>query len=255
MPHLLELIHNAKEYDHRIIIVGQTVDVRPKAARETQILSWAQVEANGAQVVNAATPPSVRESCLLNSPAVHGLLLQAPMIHLPLLSPRHLPEIDKGYALPTPISRLVSPAIRALFPPSIALSTLDTIVSGHSLSTPFGRAVAYTALYEGACFATYDSTRTYYNPDIESSASPRNINDILSTSKLPIPSSTVLVLHPNHVQDLSTVVLSRAKKSSFIYPVMWRHKLAALVPTSTCAGRRFASKTPCSFSSSKRSKS
>ena len=119
-------------------------------------------------------------------------------------------------------------AIRALFPPPIALSTLDTILSDHSLSTPFGRAVAYTALYEGACFATGDSTRTCYNPDVESSASPRNINGILSTSKFPIPSPTVLVLHPDHVQNLSTVVLSRAKKSSFIYPVVWRHKLAAL---------------------------
>jgi long-chain acyl-CoA synthetase len=119
-------------------------------------------------------------------------------------------------------------AIRALFPPSIALSTLDTLVSAHSLSTPFGRAVAYTALYECACFATCDSTRIYCNSNLEPSGLPRNVDDILSTSKLPIPSPTVLFVHPDHLQDLSTAVLSRAKKSSFIYPIVWRHKLAAL---------------------------
>jgi long-chain acyl-CoA synthetase len=212
LPHLLELIHDAKEYDRRIIVVGQTdIDVRPKAAREAQILNWAQVEADGAQVVNAATPPSVRPNdpfTLTFSETSSGDLQGVRFTHS---------HFTSGVT-----------AIRALFPPSIALSTLDTIVSGHSLSTPFGRAVAYTALYEGACFATCDSTRTYYNPDIESSASPRNVNDILSTSKLPIPSPTVLVLHPDHVQDLSTAILSRAKKSSIIYPVVWRHKLAAL---------------------------
>lgn len=119
-------------------------------------------------------------------------------------------------------------AIRALFPPSIALSTLDTFVSGHSLSTPFGRAVAYTALYEGACFATCDSTRIYSSSDLEPSGFPRNVDDILSPPKLPIPSPTVLFVHPDHLQSLSTAVLSRAKKSSSIYPVVWRHKLAAL---------------------------
>lgn len=115
-------------------------------------------------------------------------------------------------------------AIRALFPPSIALSTLDTVVSGHSLSTPFGRAVAYTALYECTCFATCDSTRIYSNvPD----TFPRNVGDILSGPKLPIPSPTVLFIHPDHLRDLSTAVLSHAEKS-FAYPIMWRHKLAAL---------------------------
>ena len=45
---------------------------------------------------------------------------------------------------------------------------------------------------------------------------------------LPIPSPTVLFVHPDHLQELSAAVLSRARKSSFTYPVVWRHKLAAL---------------------------
>ena len=50
-------------------------------------------------------------------------------------------------------------AIRALFPTSGALSSLDTIISSHSLSTPYGRAVAYTAIFEGASFATLASSK------------------------------------------------------------------------------------------------
>lgn len=61
LPHLLELISNAREHDHKIIVVGQAdTVVRPKTAREAQILNWAQVEADGSQVVNAAAPPLVR---------------------------------------------------------------------------------------------------------------------------------------------------------------------------------------------------
>lgn len=62
LPHLLELFSDAREHDHKIIVVGQT-DTAPrlKAAREAQILNWAQVEADGAQVVNAAAPSSARK--------------------------------------------------------------------------------------------------------------------------------------------------------------------------------------------------
>jgi long-chain acyl-CoA synthetase len=49
-------------------------------------------------------------------------------------------------------------AIKALFPAAVNISTLDTIVSSHSLSTPYGRAIAYAALFEGASFATLPST-------------------------------------------------------------------------------------------------
>jgi long-chain acyl-CoA synthetase len=52
-------------------------------------------------------------------------------------------------------------AIRSLIPISNVISSLDTIVSAHSLSTPFGRAVAYTALYENTSFATLKSAKVY----------------------------------------------------------------------------------------------
>ena len=55
-------------------------------------------------------------------------------------------------------------ATRNLVPLSNAISSLDTIVSAYSLSTSYGRAVAYTAIYEGTSFATLDSTRLITGP-------------------------------------------------------------------------------------------
>ena len=52
-------------------------------------------------------------------------------------------------------------ATRALLPVSFPLTPLDTIVSAFSLSTPYGRAIAYTAIYEGTSFATLNSARIF----------------------------------------------------------------------------------------------
>ena len=52
-------------------------------------------------------------------------------------------------------------AIRAILPSSAPLSALDTVISGHSLSTAFGRTIAYTALYEGTSFATLESAKLF----------------------------------------------------------------------------------------------
>jgi long-chain acyl-CoA synthetase len=53
-------------------------------------------------------------------------------------------------------------AICALLPLSnTALSPFDTIVSSHSLSTAFGRAIAYAAVLEGTNFATMESSKLF----------------------------------------------------------------------------------------------
>jgi len=55
-------------------------------------------------------------------------------------------------------------SIRALLPLSNALSPLDTILSAHSMSTAYGRAIAYTAIYEGTSFASIPTSELYH-PD------------------------------------------------------------------------------------------
>lgn len=115
-------------------------------------------------------------------------------------------------------------AIKALFPAAINISTLDTIVSSHSLSTPYGRAIAYAALFEGASFATLPSTGVFRDGD----APALDVADIVSATKFPIPSPTILFLKPEHVQSLASSVMDRAKKSFFMFPLAWRHKFASL---------------------------
>lgn len=65
LPQLLDFIYDAREHDPKIIVVGQTdTGGRPNVTHQVQILNWAQVEGDGAQMVNATTPPSVRKSYL-----------------------------------------------------------------------------------------------------------------------------------------------------------------------------------------------
>ena len=133
-------------------------------------------------------------------------------------------------------------AIRALLPPSTHLSALDTIVSAHSLSTAFGRSVAYTALYEGTSFATLESSKLFqsdlgmsYDTDglfmctylglTVGSSSP--IDDVMSTHKLGLPPRTVLFLKPLHLNAVVDAIIANAKKS-FLFPFAWRHKLAGI---------------------------
>lgn len=52
-------------------------------------------------------------------------------------------------------------ATKALVPPNNPLTALDTVVSAHSLSTAYGRSIAYTALLEGANFGTLLSSKLY----------------------------------------------------------------------------------------------
>jgi long-chain acyl-CoA synthetase len=133
-------------------------------------------------------------------------------------------------------------AVRALLPPATPLSALDTIVSAHSLSTAFGRSVAYTALYEGSSFATLESSKlfqldlgiTYHlgsypclvlTSILTVSSSP--IDDALSTHHLGLPPTTVLFLKPNHLHGVVDAIIANAKKS-FLYSLAWRHKLAGI---------------------------
>ncbi|ETW85453.1 hypothetical protein HETIRDRAFT_407493 [Heterobasidion irregulare TC 32-1] len=105
------------------------------------------------------------------------------------------------------------------------MSALDTLVSAHSLSTAFGRTVAYTALYEGTSFATLSSTTLYKTDD---TVTLTGIPDILSTKQYPLPSPTILFLTPRHLTDLTTAVVREAEKS-VVFRLAWRHKLAGII--------------------------
>lgn len=131
-------------------------------------------------------------------------------------------------------------AIRGLLPASHALSSLDTLASAFSLSSAYGRAVAYTAIYEGTSFATLSSSKIYGRktrnslalrtiPDrFFSEPSSTDAGDIVATKRYPMPSPTVLFIKPGHLKSMVTEVLHKAAKSLILFPFAKRHKLAGV---------------------------
>lgn len=217
IPLLLELIYDAREYDHKIIVVGKYEgNHHPKTAKQVEIIPWAQIETDGANITESVAAGTQRP----NDPYTLAFF-EAPSGKMQAVRFTH-ENMTSGVA-----------AIRALFPPSMALSGVDTIVSNHSLSTPYGRAIAYSALYENASFATIDSTRIYDTTRVGDTngvqlrnAQPHNLADVLSARRHPIPYPTVLFIGPDHLEDLSSSILKHARES-WLYSFAWRHKLAA----------------------------
>lgn len=216
VPLLLELIYDAREYDHKIIVVGKYERQNlSKAGRQIEVVPWAQIEADGANTtepVPAATQRPDDPYTLVFFDTPSGQMQAVRFTH---------ENMTSGVA-----------AIRSLFPPSMALSSVDTIVSNHSLSTPYGRAIAHTALYENTSFATIDSTRMFDIARVGDNKSPtddahlHDLADVLSARRHPIPQPTVLFIGPGHLEDLTSSILKHARES-WLYSFAWRHKLAA----------------------------
>ncbi|OAX35006.1 acetyl-CoA synthetase-like protein [Rhizopogon vinicolor AM-OR11-026] len=205
LPHVLELIYDAREHHHKIIVVGESdSNLKPKGMKEVEIYSWNEVESTG------KVPQAPKNTPQSDSPYTVSFF-ESPSGERRGVQLTH-ENFTSGVT-----------AIKSLFPVASSLSTLDTIVSAHSLSTPYGRAIAYTALFEGASFATLPSTTVFHVKD----APTLDVTDVLSAINR-IPSPTVLFLKPEHVQSLTSAVISRAKKSFFLYPLAWRHKFAGL---------------------------
>jgi len=131
-------------------------------------------------------------------------------------------------------------AIRGLLPASHLLSPLDTVASAFSLSSAYGRAVAYTAIYEGTSFATLPSSQIYGRktrdpfasrtiPDFSfSGPSLIDAGDIVATKKYPMPSPTVLFIKPGHLKSVVAEILHKAAKSFILFSFAKRHKLAGV---------------------------
>ncbi|KAG2146901.1 uncharacterized protein EDB93DRAFT_1147985 [Suillus bovinus] len=199
LTHVVKAAQDAHEFNHRLIVV----DWLPQPS-ELDIRPWNVIESYG-KVSQA--PKNAPQS----GSAYTVSFFETPSGGMRCVQLSH-ENFTSGVT-----------AIRALFPATINISTLDTIVSGHSLSTPYGRAIAYAALFEGASFATLPSTSVFRDSD----APALDVADVLSATKFPIPSPTVLFLKPEHVQSIASSVISRAKKSLF-FPLAWRHKFASL---------------------------
>ncbi|CAK5277771.1 unnamed protein product [Mycena citricolor] len=206
---VLELIYDAGEANrnHTIIVVGEpSSQALASVASRVQVLRWADVEREGVKTEKILSPiPKPSDVFTVSFFASEsGQIQGAQLSH---------ENITAGVA-----------AVRAMLPLSHTLTQLDTIISAHSISTAYGRAIAYTALYEGTSFATLDSAKLFVDED----STPRiDLQDVLSSRNYPIPPASVLFVKPGHVQALVDAV-SKESRKSFLYPFAWRHKMASM---------------------------
>ncbi|KAI0303466.1 acetyl-CoA synthetase-like protein [Multifurca ochricompacta] len=209
LHHVLELIYDLNEFSHHfVVVVGETNEkVLAQASTRIRLERWTDIEARG----NAASP--------INSPAPGPDDVLTVSFYQDANS-----QVQAVRLTHQNITAGVT-AIRALLPASAPFSALDTIISAHSLSTAFGRTIAYTALYEGTSFATLESSKLFKSTTVEPSPA---IVDVKSTRQLGLPPATLLFLKPTHLEAVVNAIVSNAKKS-FIFPLAWRHKFAGIL--------------------------
>jgi len=208
LPHALELIYDLNESVHHFVIVVGEADktVLSHASDRVKIVRWADVEAQGKEAVpvTSSTPGPDDVFTVSFYRDADDQVRAAHLTHQ---------NITAGVT-----------AIRALLPPNVPLSALDTIISAHSLSTAFGRTIAYTALYDGTSFATLESSKVF----TLATDSKDPIAAIKSTQALGLPPATVYFLEPTHMEALVNAIVSNAKKS-LLFPLAWRHKVAGIL--------------------------
>ncbi|KAG6891047.1 hypothetical protein C0992_010709 [Termitomyces sp. T32_za158] len=209
LPQILELLYEGdRTINHTIIVVGETTSKDlASVASNIKILEFSEVEREGVRVPKVVTPlPSPSDAFTVSH-------FETATGHVQAVQLTH-ENVTAGVA-----------ATRALFPLSHSLAPLDTLVSAHPLSTAFGRAVAYTAIFEGTSFATLASSKLYHPTE---ATVQNDIADALTFESYPIPSPTILFLKPGHLESIASAITRKASESFILYPVAKRHKLAGL---------------------------
>ncbi|KAH9951269.1 acetyl-CoA synthetase-like protein [Amylocystis lapponica] len=210
LPNLLELIYDSHEGAHHVVIVvGDFDHTKIAYSGQIKLLLWEDLERSGAQAeglpIATPNPRDVFSVSFFSSPS--GELQGTQLTH---------ENLTAGVA-----------AVRSLLPLSSAMSPLDTIVSAFPLNTPYGRAVAYTAIYEGTSFVTLASTKLIPS---EGTTYTADLTDLHTLQAFPIPSPTLLFVKPSHLIGLTTSILQEAQKSSYlVYQLAWRHKVAGIL--------------------------
>lgn len=209
LSHALELIYDLNESLHHFVVVVGKADeaVLSQASERVKIVRWTDIEAQG-KVAVPITGPTPGPDDVFTVSFYRDADEQVRAVHL-----THQ-NITAGVT-----------AIRALLPLNVPLSSVDTINSAHSLSTAFGRTIAYMALYDGTSFATLESSKVF---KLATADSEDPIADVKSTHLLGLPPATVYFLKPTHMEAVVNAIVSSAKKS-LLFPLAWRHKVASVL--------------------------
>ena len=167
LPHILELIYDSNESEHHTIIVVGDFDPKTvvKAGTILKVMKWTDVENEGSTgAVTIVTPSAYSFTCLANS--VLTILRAGPEEVFTVSFFSETGRLQGAHLTHANFTAGVA-ATRALLPLTNGISALDTIVSAHSLSSAYGRAIAYTALFEGSSFATLESTNLFHMKESE----------------------------------------------------------------------------------------
>lgn len=157
------MIYDSNESEHHTVIVVGDFDPKAvsKAGNILKVLKWADVESKGSTgAVTITTPSTHLLICLVNS--VLTILHAGPEeVFTVSFFSSETGRLQGAHLTHANFTAGVA-ATRALLPLTNGISALDTIVSAHSLSSAYGRVIAYTALFEGSSFATLESTSLFH---------------------------------------------------------------------------------------------
>jgi len=112
-------------------------------------------------------------------------------------------------------------AIRQFFTLTAPLGPNSTIYSAFPLASPFGRAIAYTALFEGCNFATLNSTSVVKESHTPSSQTLGEIVRAAASGEMPQPSH--LFITPAHLDSITKTITAH-NRSSFFGSLAWKRK-------------------------------
>lgn len=209
LPQLLELIYDSDVVrNHTIIVVGEpSKRDLASVASNIKVLEFSEVEREGIKTtkINTTLPNASDVFTVSFHQTETGHCQGTQLTH---------ENITAGVA-----------AVRGLFPLNFAISPLDTIVSAHSLSTAYGRAIGYTAIFEGTSFASLASSKAYH---VEETTTEHDVEDINSSDSYSIPSPTILFAKPGHLESTVTAIMKKASESFILYPFARRHKIASI---------------------------
>lgn len=166
LPQLLELIYETdkRTTEQIIIVVGEpTQQALSSVASNVKILRFADLEREGVKVDKILSPlPSPSLSSNIYIQLIDAFYYQETSDVFTVSFYLTASDRLQGVQLTHDNMTAGVTAVRALLPASQAFSPLDTIVSAHSMNTAYGRAITYTAIYEGASFASLPGSELYH---------------------------------------------------------------------------------------------
>lgn len=202
---LLEQLADEKEEGLYLIVVGEIDALAESHSRKTgiKLVRWTELLESGAEPLDlsAADLPTASDVFMIS---YYG------------------DELGQPKAVQLTHQNMTAAVVsnRGLLSVSAPVSADDRVLSSFSLNTPFGMGIMFQALWEGASFTTKP------NIGLFKSDSDKAENSIISAASSCRP--TILVVLPSELNLLASSVLESAK-SSFLYTLAWKRKMAALL--------------------------